>query len=587
MQTQVTALTEHREAGRKRGPDPEAKRLFEAFLARLRAVRVLDPACGSGNFLYIALRALKDLELEAIGWGSLTLRLPQEFPQVGPEAVMGIEINAYAAELARVTIWIGEIQWMLDHGFHYRHDPILQPLGSIATKDALLDLSDPTNPREAEWPAAEFVVGNPPFLGRKFLRDGLGDSNLNALFKVFSDRVPAEADLCCYWHEKTRAQISSGKTRRAGLLATQGIRGGPSRRVLERIKDTGNIFFAHSDEPWVLAGAAVHISFVGQDDGTETDRTLNGASVTAINADLTAGLDLTRARRLRGNLGVAFQGDTPGGLFELAEAEALTMASLPNPDGRDNHDVLRRTANGRDITERPRNSWLIDFGTSMSEENAALYEAPFERVKTFVKPFRDRSRRAAYRQRWWVHMEARPGMRSALAGLKRYIATPTTSKYRIFRWLPAEVLPSVALIAIARDDDFTLGVLQSRIHERWAIAVGTQLREAQSGLRYTPNPAFETFPFPKPTDRQREAIAVASRRLVELCDGWLNPPGLSDSELAERTLTNLYNERPTWLTNAQAGLDAAVCAAYGWPADLPDDQVLAGLLALNLSRDPA
>ena len=278
MQARVTELTLRRGSARK-GPDPEARRLFETWLHRLRTVRVLDPACGSGNFLYIALQALKDLELEAIQWGSLVLRLPQEFPQVGPEAVMGIEINPYAAELARVTIWIGEIQWMLNHGFAYRRDPILRPLDNIATRDALLDLSDPTHPHEAEWPAAEFIVGNPPFLGAKLLRRGLGDAYVETLYSVFGDRLPGMSDLSAYWHEKAREQVAAGKARRAGLLATQGIRGGLGRRVLERIKESGDIFFAYADQPWVLAGANVHISFVGQDDGSETDRTLDGRPV--------------------------------------------------------------------------------------------------------------------------------------------------------------------------------------------------------------------------------------------------------------------------------------------------------------------
>jgi hypothetical protein len=214
MQARVTELTLRRDASPKKGPDPEARRLFEAFLARLRSVRVLDPACGSGNFLYLALLALKDLELEAIQWGSLHLRLPQEFPQVGPEVVHGIEINPYAAELARVTIWIGQIQWMLNHGFHYRNDPILQPLESIATRDALLDFTDPTAPREAEWPEAEFIVGNPPFLGGKLLRRGLSDEYVDVLFDVYDGRVPREADFVTYWHEKARAAIATGQTRR-------------------------------------------------------------------------------------------------------------------------------------------------------------------------------------------------------------------------------------------------------------------------------------------------------------------------------------------------------------------------------------
>jgi hypothetical protein len=334
----------------------------------------------------------------------------------------------------------------------------------------------------------------------------------------------------------------------------------------------------------VLAGAAVHISFVGQDDGTDQTRTLDGRPVSAINPDLSAGLDLTTARRLQENLGVAFQGDTPGGPFDLTEEEAQAMLREPNPDGRNNADVLRRTANGQDITGRTRGAWVIDFGVDMPESAAALYEAPFERARTLVKPFRQESRRAAYAQRWWLHMEARPGMRAALARLTRFIATPTTSKYRVFGWLPADVLPSVALIAVARDDDFTFGVLQSCAHEAWAVATGTQLREAESGRRYTPNPAFETFPFPHPRDAQREAIAEAARNLDRLRTGWLNPPGLSDADLAKRTLTNLYNARPTWLAQAHEHLDAPVLAAYGWPADVDREELLARLLALNLAR---
>ncbi len=582
MQARVTELTMRRDAGGRKGPDPEARRAFEAYLARLRAVRVLDPACGSGNFLYIALQALKDLELEAIGWGSLVLRLPQEFPQVGPEAVMGIEINPYAAELARVTIWIGEIQWMLGHGFHYRSNPILSPLDTIATRDALLDLSDPTNPREAEWPAAEFIVGNPPFLGNRLLRRNLGSEYAESLFRIFRDRLPNASDFVCYWHEKARALIAEGRARRAGLLATQGIRGGASRRTLERIKETGDIFFAYADEPWVLAGANVHLSFVGQDDGAERERTLNGAPVVAINANLTAGLDLTMARPLRENLGIAFYGDVQGGPFDVPESVAADLLSKPNPDGRDNRDVVRPSVNGLDITRRPRRMWVVDFGVGRPAEDAALYEAPFEYVRRTVKPFRGHVRRAAYRERWWLHAEPVVGMRRAIAGLARFVVTPMTAKHRLFVWVAAGTLPDQAVVIFARDDDYSFGLLQSRIHCAWALALGTQL---ETRPRYTLSTCFETFPIPRPTYEQREVIAAAARRLVELRDGWLNPPGLTDEELAKRTLTNLYNQRPAWLANAHASLDVAVLTAYGWPSDLPDEEVLARLLDLNLKRE--
>jgi hypothetical protein len=433
MQAQVTQLTLRRDASPKKGPDPEAVRLFGAFLDRLRAVRILDPACGSGNFLYIALGALKDLELEAIGWGSLVLRIPQQFPGVGPEAVLGIEINPYAAELARVTIWIGEIQWMLNHGFAYRRNPVLHALDSISTKDALLDLSDPTSPREAEWPAAEFIVGNPPFLGNRLLRRGLGHEYVELLWSVFDERLPHSSDLCCYWHEKARAQIARGRTKRAGLLATQGIRGQANRRVLERIGDSGAIFFARPDDPWVLSGANVHISFVGQDDGSDLVHELDGRTVATINADLTTGVDLTRARRLRKNQGIAFMGDIKVGPFDIDAGTASALLAAPNPDGRSNLEVVKPWANGADVTGRPRGRYIIDFGLDMSEQEAALFEAPFEYARQRVRPFRMTVRQERCRRGWWIHHNRRPEMSAALAPVSRCIVTPATAQHRSSR----------------------------------------------------------------------------------------------------------------------------------------------------------
>ena len=581
-QEKITPLVLARRKSTARTPaDQNPERIFGAFLDRLRAIRVLDPACGSGNFLYISLQLLKDLEYDAIQWGSLVLRIPQEFPQVGPQNLLGIEINPFAAELARVTIWIGQIQWMLAHGLGHPSNPVLQPLNNIREQDALLDLSDPSHPREAEWPEADVVVGNPPFLGGKLLRTGLGDKYVDQLFEVFDGRVPAEADLCAYWHEKARTQIEARRLRRAGLLATQGIRGGANREVLQRIKRTGDVFFAYADEPWVLAGAAVHISFVGQDDGSQPERTLNGGPVAVINADLTSGLDLTQARQLRENLGVSFMGDTKGGPFDIDAETARRLLAPPNPDGRDNADVVRPWLNGLDVTRRPRDMWIIDFGVGTSDREAALYEAPFEYVARVVMPIRVQNRRALRAKRWWIHAEAASNLRRAVSGLDRFIATPITAKYRLFVWVRAGTLPDHQLIVFARDDDYTFGVLHSRVHEMWALAQGTQL---ETRPRYTPTTTFETFPFPRSTDTQRNAIAEAARDLDRLRNGWLNPPGLSDADLAKRTLTNLYNARPTWLAQAHERLDDAVLAAYGWPADIDHEDLLGRLLALNLAR---
>ncbi len=560
--------------------DKSPQAVMDAFLGRLRAVRVLDPACGSGNFLYLALKALKDLEREALLWASLTLGIPIQFPEVGPEAVLGIELNDYAAELARVVIWIGEIQWMLSNGFAYLRDPILRPLENIECRDAVLDLSDPDNPREPEWPQATVIVGNPPFVGDKLMRGELGDEYVDSLRSLYGTRVPGGADFVTYWHEKARAMIEAGKVERVGLLATQSIRGGANRRVLERIKESGDLFLAWSDEPWVVEGAAVHVSFVGYDDGTEETRHLDGRPVPAINANLTAGIDLTRVVRLRENLDIAFIGTQKNGPFEISGSVAIEMLCAPNPNACHNADVVKPWVNGLDITRRPRRLWIVDFGTEMPIEAAALYEAPFEYVRREVMPTRRQNRRRAYADRWWLHAEARPGMRHALEGLSRFLVTPTLSKYRLFVWVDAGTLPDKQLVAFARDDDYFFGVLHSSVHELWALGLGTQL---ETRPRYTPTTTFETFPFPHPTEEQQEEIAEAARLLDELRRVWLDPPGMTEAELKKRTLTNLYNTNPTWLAHAHERLDRAVYAAYGWEHPLGEEDVLARLLALNLS----
>ena len=418
-------------------------------------------------------------------------------------------------------------------------------------------------------------------MGGKLLRSQLGDEYVNTLFKEYDGRMPAEADLVCYWFEKARATLEGKRAKRVGLLATQGIRGGANRRVLQRIKETGDIFLAQSDHPWVLNGAAVHISIVGFDDGLEMNHELDGSPVESINANLTAGADLTNARPLAENIGIAFMGDTKGGPFDIPDSLAQEMLNSPNPHGKSNANVVRPWLNGKDITHRPRGMWIVDFG-DMPLERAALYETPFEYVNTHVRPQRESSRSRVFN--WWLHERPRPEMRQALRNLDRYIATPRVSKYRLFVWIGKDVVTDSASIVVARDDDHTFGVLHSRFHELWSLAMGTQL---ESRPRYTPTTCFETFPFPEPTQEKLEAIGEAARALNELRENWLNPLDMPASELKKRTLTNLYNVRPTWLDHAHKTLDAAVAAAYGWTVDLEDQDILGRLLTLNLERAAA
>jgi hypothetical protein len=478
---------------------------------------------------------------------------------------------------------------------------------------------------ESVWPVCDAIIGNPPFLGgSKMLRE-LGEDYVQILRAEYEGRVPGGADLVTYWFEKARAQIAAGNCQRAGLVATQSLRKGSNQKVLARILNTavipaqagiqpiekldsrfrGNdktlrIFNAWSDEEWINEGAAVRVSLVcfgeippsppfakeGTDSVTEKSSPfvkgglrgiyLNGMPVVTIHADLTAGdgLNLTQAMPLQANTGVAFQGPVKVGSFDIAGELARQWLKQPNPNGKPNSDVLRPWANGQDITSRPSDTWIIDFGAKRTEQEAALFETPFAHVLREVKPMRDAGNREGRKKYWWRHGETVPALRAALAPLKRYIVTPRVAKNRMFVWLDVSVLPDSRLFAIAREDDATFGILSSRIHEVWSLANASKHGDGDEGGRptYNAKSCFETFPFPEgftPADTAlpqslsqqereahsprpsgapkvgnplsgkpnaeltqglgvREQIATAARHLNQLRDNWLNPPEWTD-----------------------------------------------------------
>ena len=615
--SEIAAALERADAAKSRAARTrqhgQADRPLREFLERLRRFTMLDPACGSGNFLCLALHALKDLE-HRVQLETEAMGLQQAFPAIGPANVKGIEINAYAAELTRVSVWIGDIQWMRRNGFHESCDPILKPLETIEYRDAILTLEG----EEPEWPQADVVIGNPPFLGDRVMRGGLGHEYTERLRRTYKSLVPASADLVCYWFHKAGGLVILGKIARVGLVATNSIRGGNNRTVLDRIVEDRAIFDAWSDEPWVIDGAAVRVSlicFARKSAGLTVF--LNGAETAHVHADLTeGGIDLTRVARLAGSQSTAFLGVNKNGPFDIPGDLAREWLRLPaNPDGRPNADVLKPRINGMDLTRRSSDQWIIDFGSSMSEQETAFYEAPFAHVVEHVMPVRASNRIKTLKDEWWRHWRPRPAMWRAVDGMARFIATPTVAKHRLFAWLDARACPDHQLIVVARDDDTTFGILHSLFHEAWSLRLGTSLEDRP---RYTPTTTFETFPFPDGLspdmpaagyagDSRAQAIAEAARRLLELRDRWLNPPEwvewvdepvrgypkrpvprdeVAARELKKRTLTNLYNSRPQWLADAHAALDAAVAAAYGWDAGISDEDALRELLALNLSPVP-
>jgi type II restriction/modification system DNA methylase subunit YeeA len=611
----------------------EAKR--DAFIDRLCALRILDPACGSGNFLYLALQAVKDLEYRAI-LECEALGLGMVVPRVAPEILHGLEINPFAAELARTTIWIGDIQWRVRNGISHHPRPVMRKLDSIECRDALLASDGKGGFVEAQWPEADFIIGNPPFLGGKLLRRGLGDENVEALFRAYEGRVPAEADLVCYWFAKAWEALQAGRVKRVGLVATNSIRGGANRKVLEPIAEANAIFEAWSDEPWTINGAAVRVSLVCFGQGEEGVR-LDGQIAESIHADLSANTaNLIEAAPLKENVDLMFQGFKFGGPFEIDERLALDLLRLPlNPNGRPNSDVINIWINGKDIVRRPPRKWCVDFGSTLSEQQAALFERPFEAVRAAYAA--ENERRFAEDERplrvgeekksaaWWIHQRPRDQLRKKLRPLTRWIATTEVAKYRVAALVDSRFLPSGSVYVIARDDDTTFGILHSRFHEAWSLRLGTSLEDRP---RYTPTTTFETFPFPAgltpnipaadyAADPRAIRIAAAAKKLDDLRRAWLNPPDLVDIvpevtptaapgeaprrypdrvlpknveaavKLRERTLTNLYNQRPRWLADAHEALDRAVAAAYGWPEDVATDDALQRLLALNLERASA
>jgi len=586
---------------------------IEAFCDELAKVTVLDPACGSGNFLFVTIRQLLDLEQEVHAFAARDEIRLHLIPRVQPKQLRGIDVNDYACELARVSIWIGYLQWLHANSGGTQRRPILDPLDTIEHRDAILKWEKDSEPIEiyeegaectgpAEWPKADFIVGNPPFLGGVLLRQsGLADDYVDAMQEHYA--IPNGSDLCCYWFEQGRKAIKRSWVERVGLLATQGIRGRENRTVLERIKDDGDIFMAWSDRVWVLEGAMVHVSMIGFDDGTEASRTLDGAPVQQIHATLSGNLDVGTALTLGENAGIYRRAPEKGGKFDIDfETARSLLASGPNPNGRANLEVLCRWINGGTLVNGHPSEWIIDFD-GLEEHEAAQYEAPFNYVERHVRAARRTNRYQSLRDRWWLHRRPGDGIREAARELPRMLATTMVAKYRLFAWIDTEIQPDKTIVPFARDDDYWFGVLHSSIHEVWARRTGTQLREAESGFRYTPTTCFETFPLPWPPGEEPEAdphyiaIAEAAKNLDELRENWLNPPewikpiedavdrfenfddvpeeavphlrqsaimarAAKDARLKKRTLTNLYNERPWWLKLAHRKLDEAVIAAY-------------------------
>ena len=621
-----TAKTAAEKAQRtKAAKEAEAK--LRTFLDDLRHYTVLDPACGSGNFLFLALRSLKDIEHTVIVEAE-ALGLQRQFPGVGPENVLGIELNEYAAELARITIWIGEIQWMIQKGYGASTTPVLRPLNQIECRDALMTAAG----LQATWPKADAIVGNPPFIGGRKMKGELGAAYSDAVKELYKKDVAKSADFVCYWFEKARRAMVAGQTQRCGLVSTNSITGGVNRKVLDAILKNVPIFDAWRDEPWVNEGADVRVSltcFGKQDAPHQLDGKV-AAKISSSLTDLNGGEDIARAIPLKANAGRAFQGVTPRGELRRKKAEELglpeasfvlegaaaraILAGPVNVKGEPMSDVVRPYWVADDVTGRPMDRYIVNFGTREKNE-AAFFERPYAAIEAVEKHRAHMDDAAGYP--WWQLWRWRPAMLEQIGKLPKYISIPRVSKHHFCVWTHPSVTPGDALVVVASDQDVMLGILQSRIHDLWAVKQGTRMGVGNDP-RYTSKSCFETFPFPDGMGPRATAadlaanpaaqkIAAAAKALVDARDAWLNQagwvkvlappvPGYPDlmvalpgheKDLAKRTLTNLYNENPPWLRNLNDALNKAVADAYGWQWPMTEEEILQKLFELNQARAAA
>ncbi len=644
---------------RSKGRLDDARQIAADFHHRLATVRVLDPACGTGNFLYVTLELMKRLEGEVLdalaGLGEDTARLSLQGETVDPHQFLGLELNPRAAAISELVLWIGYLQWNLRTlGRAAPSDPVLQAYGNIEVADAILtyDLLPPVmlengqrrtrwdgetktvhpvtgkkvpdlsaqvpvyryvNPRPRRWPQADFIVGNPPFIGIRVMRDRLGDEYRDAILRAYPD-IPGTADLVMYWWVKAARTVKSGHARRFGLVTTNSITQQYSRIAVEQAlggRRAPKLIFAVADHPWVedKDGANVRISMTVCDGpdysgplrlGTLAKKndagTLRLEEVDRIFSDLTASNARSRVKVLESNKAMCFQGVVPGSDgFKLSAGELSDFGNAQK-DGR-----IRPYIIGDNLTDRLTHEYIIDVEDLDEDGLRRSYPAIYQRLLLTVKPARDLNRNAHRRKWWWRYAAPAKTMRDAIKGLRRYIATPYTAKHRPFVFMSAGVVPDAMAYAITSDSAAMLAVLSSAAHHAWCKYFGGTLEDRP---RFNNTEIFPQFPFPELSTQQASQLDDLGetldrlRNLQILAHEGLTITGLYNIVERLRAIRTDPNEPP--LSAAEraihdAGLasrileihdhiDAAVIRAYGWEAEVSPEDMFKRLVDLNATR---
>jgi hypothetical protein len=618
-----------RGSGELKGAAAEVK----AFHDKLCETRVLDPACGTGNFLYVSLELMKRLEgevLEALlDLGGQEALRGLGSHSVDPHQFLGLEINLRAAAIAELVLWIGYLQW------HFRtkggppEEPILRAFRNIQVKNAVLTWDgEPVpkivggketypNARRPEWPAAEFIAGNPPFIGNKRMREQLSSEYVDAL-RVTNSPVPESVDFVMYWWDRAAEILerSNSTLRRFGFVTTNSIGQSFNRRVLsehiERRKAI-SLIMAISDHPWIKvdsASAAVRIAmtvaerglnvgslFVSRhESGLDTDepKVELEESHGMICTDLTIGPAVANASNLLANIDLAHQGVTPlGEGFRLDRRELDLLGIDPN----NLPGVVKQYLIGRDLAQRPQERFIIDFWGLTDREAREAYPKLFQIILDRVKPERHLKNRTTYREKYWIYAEPRSKMRAALDGLNKYIVTCRTAKHRLFSFVGREFIADAKIVVIASDSESILSILSSRLHQVWAERTGAWLGVGNDS-NYNHSECFSKFPFPNIDGDLLETLGHLGKELDVTRKR-------VQKEHSDITMTNLYNvlekiKLGAVLSREEEDLknkglvliikqlhdeiDTLTFAAYGWPSDLSDNDLLTRLVALNKER---
>lgn len=650
-----TAATEAAEAGDKE----RARKIVETFHGKLARTKVLDPACGTGNFLYVAMARMKELEGEV-------LELLQELGDdqylaemsghtITPENFLGIEINPRAAAIAQLVLWIGYLQWHFRVNGEERMppEPVLRDVKTIENRDALItwdrqelerdqygrpvtrwdgetmkkhpvtgrDVPDETarvevyryvNPKAAKWPKADFIIGNPPFIGNKRMREQLGDGYFEALRKAHPD-VRGDADFVFYWWRKSALLVAQGRAIRAGLITTNTLSQSSGAAIIAEALGRVNsvsITYAVKDHPWrdAQTDAAVRVAMTVVGPGKRAGRLAQVEPTTGelqwertgfLTADIDLGTDVLAAKALKANNNMSFMGvKLAGDGFRIGteEREALILAGAPP-------ERLPLLVAGSDITGHQQSRYVIDAFGLTEQQLRERYPALYQRLYDGVRPGRLHLKRKSYRDIWWIFAEPRTGMRKALSGLSSYIGTSEVSKHRVFVFLnTSETIPDGSAIVIASDDHFMLGLMSSRFHVTWALRAGGRMGVGNDP-RYQNSVTFDPFPFPDTSD---ESLKSQIRDAAEKLDALRKDVLARHDDL---TLTKLYNVLEALRVAEKAGtvlsdkdrdiaergcvtlirqyhdtIDGLVADAYGWPRDLSDEEILERLVALNKER---